>query len=285
MLGHFGDLKGTNKFRHVGALIVASRPAIDPRQAERAAAIISWENIQALEDKYEWYPHEEAPITYRQNSAYSWPVSSDTHPDRLAEAVRQSVTDAAIEQAVGRGRSTRRSETEPLTEYLLTSVPTNRPVDGVFSVAELKAATSWVGLLLHAGLWISLGTKGAGDLLHKFALALKSQRPDSLYINLIGLPAFESPAGAATWRKKQIQDNFEISRLAQTIDDALQEGSPAVELLCSPFPLTGFQSTRAKVRGARYFAQVYVRVAPGQTAEDALRAVLGPYSEDVSIEG
>lgn len=142
MLGHFGDLKGTNKFKHVGALIAASRSAIDPRQAERAAAIISRKNIQALEEKYEWYPREGAPIIYRPNSAYSWPVSSDTHPDRLAEAVRQSVIEAAIEQAVGRGRSTRRSETEPLTEYVLTSVPTNRPVDGVFSVAQFKATTS-----------------------------------------------------------------------------------------------------------------------------------------------
>ena len=190
----------------------------------------------------------------------------------------------SIEQAVGRGRSTRRTEDEPLTEYILTSVPTNRPVDGVFSVAQLKAATSWIGVLLHVGLWIPLGTKGAGDLLHKFALALKSQRPDTLYSNLIGLPAFESADRASSWRKKQIQDNFEISRLASALDDALKAQSDSVELLCSPFPLTAFQPIRAKVRGARYFAQAYIRVAPGQTAKEAFLAILGPFAEDVEIE-
>lgn len=284
IIGHFGDLKGSNEFKHVGSLIVASRPAVNPRQAERTAAILSWENIQALEEQYAWYPREEAPIHYRQNTAYSWPVSQEKHPDERVEAVRQSITEASIEQAVGRGRSTRRTEDEPLTEYILTSVPTNRPVDGVFSVAQLKAATSWIGVLLHVGLWIPLGTKGAGDLLHKFALALKSQRPDTLYSNLIGLPAFESADRASSWRKKQIQDNFEISQLASAVDDALKAQSDSVELLCSPFPLTAFQPVRAKVRGARYFAQVYVRVAPRQTAEAALRAVLGPYSEEVEIK-
>lgn len=285
MLGHFGDLKGTNKFQHVAALIVASRPAVNPRQAERNAAIISWQNIQALEEGDGWYPREEAHIVYRQNTDYSWPVSHDKHPDRLAEAVRRSITEANIEQALGRGRSTRRSEAEPLTEYLLTSVPTNRPVDGAFSVAQLKAATSWIGVFLLAGLWIPLGAKGTGDILHRFVLALKSQRPETLYYNLIGLSAFEGPDGAADWRKKQIQDNFEISCLAQVVDDAFREGVPTVDLLFSPFPLTAFQPIRAKVPGARYFAQLHVRVEKGLTPREALLAVLGPYGREIEIEG
>lgn len=284
MLGHFGDLKGTNNFQHVDALIVASRPAVNPRQAERAAAIITWENIQSLEEQYDWYPREEAPILYRHNRAYSWSVWHDKHPDRFAEAVRHSITEASIEQAAGRGRSTRRSATEPLTEYLLTSVPTNRPVDGVFSVAQLKAATSWIGVLLQEGLWLPLATKGAGDLLHRFLLALKSQRPKTLYSTLIGLPAFESPNNAAAWRKKQIQDNFEISRLAQAVDDALQEGAPTVEMLCSPFPLKDFQPIRAKVRGARYFAQVYVRVNDNESLEEALRRILGDEMGHIEVK-
>jgi hypothetical protein len=40
-----------------------------------------------------------------------------------------------------------------------------------------------------------------------------------------------------------------------------------------------------KVRGARYYAQLYVRTAPGQTPQDALRAFLGPLAEEVEIEG
>jgi hypothetical protein len=84
--------------------------------------------------------------------------------------------------------------------------------------------------------------------------------------------------------KKQIQDNFEISQLANAIDDAIKAKSDSVELLCSSFPLATFQPITAKVRGARYFAQAYIRVAPGQTAKEALLAILGPFAEDVEIE-
>lgn len=42
---------------------------------------------------------------------------------------------------------------------------------------------------------------------------------------------------------------------------------------------------RAKVRGARYYAQLYVRTAPDQTPQDALRAFLGSLAEEVEIEG
>ena len=114
--------------------------------------------------------------------------------------------------------------------------------------------------------------------------ALKSQRPKTLYSTLIGLPAFESPNNAAAWRKKQIQDNFEISRLAQAVDDALQEGAPTVEMLCSPFPLKDFQPIRAKVRGARYFAQVYVRVNDNESLEEALRRILGDEMGHIEVK-
>ena len=42
--------------------------------------------------------------------------------------------------------------------------------------------------------------------------------------------------------------------------------------------------TRPKVRGARYFAQLCVHTAPGQTPQDALREFLGPLAEEVEIE-
>ena len=40
-----------------------------------------------------------------------------------------------------------------------------------------------------------------------------------------------------------------------------------------------------KVQGARYNAQLYVRTAPDQTPQDALREFLGPLTEEVEVEG
>ena len=283
-LGHFGDLKGTNRFSDVNALIVASRPAVKPKIAERAAAIISWKNIEELDPKYEWYPREDCLLRYRHNADYAWIVRQDKHPDPLAEAMRRSVTEDSVEQAAGRGRNVRRSAGAPLTEYLLTNVPTERPLDGVFTLAQFKAVTSWVGVFLQKGLWVSLGSKGSGAILHKFACALRLQRPECLYITLIGGSAFDDAAGAASWRKKQLQDNFEISQLADLVDEALREQHTSVPLLMSDYPLGAFQLVQAKVQGSRYFAQVCVRVEGHETPVMALRRILGDELGEIEVK-
>ncbi|EDM69991.1 hypothetical protein RAZWK3B_00540 [Roseobacter sp. AzwK-3b] len=62
------------------------------------------------------------------------------------------------------------------------------------------------------------------------------------------------------------------------------------DLLVSQFDFqTGTTETaradaRPKVRGARYFAQVYVHTAPDQTPQDALREFLGPLAKEVEID-
>ena len=283
-LGHFGDLKGTNRFSDVNALIVASRPAVKPKIAERAAAIISWKNIEELDPKYEWYPREDCLLRYRLNPDYAWFVKQDKHPDALVEAVRRSVTEDSVEQAAGRGRNVRRNSSAPLTEYLLTNVPTDRLLDGVFDLSQFKAATSWVGLFLQKGIWVSLGSKGSGAILHILALALRSQRPDCLYIPLIGDTAFENAAGASSWRKKQLQDNFEISQLAHLVDEALREQHKSVPLLMSDYPLGAFQHVQAKVQGSRYFAQLYVRIESNETPVMALQRILGDEMEKIEVK-
>ena len=283
-LGHYGDLKGTNDFEKVDALILVSRPAVQPKIAEEAAAIISGKNIVTLGDTQEWYPRKQAAIRYRRAPEYGWDVYHECHPDKIAEAVRGSVTEDSVEQALGRGRYVRRTCERPITEYLLTNVPTKRLVDGVFKAAEFKAVSSWIGLLLFSGIWFSPESKGSSELMHLFALNLKSQRPDSLYISLLGDPAFESAASAGAWKKKQLQDNFELNRLAHTIDDAFINGGSTVGLLQSALPLSDFKVIRAKVRGSRYYARVYVRTEGEQTPAQALECMLGGEFKEIELK-
>ena len=283
-IGHFGDLRGTNDFERVSALVLASRPAINPQVAEEAAAIITGENITTLEDTETWYPRKKSAIRYRDSSEYGWEVHHECHPDKSVEAVRASVTEDTVEQALGRGRNVRRSIEQPLTEYILTNVPTKRLVDGVFKAVEFKAVTSWIGLLLFSGIWFSTESKGSSELMHKFALGLKSQRPDSLYISLLGDPAFESAISAAAWKKKQLQDNFELNRLVYTIDDAFINERGTVRLLQSELPLSGFKVIHAKVRGSRYFAKVYVRTEREQTPAQALECLLGGEFKEIELK-
>jgi hypothetical protein len=222
-------------------------------------------------------------IKWRENEDAGWQVRHVYHPDPTAEAVRAAITEDGLEQALGRGRNVRRTSERPLTEFLLTSTPTNRPADGTITMAQLKAATSWAAAFLEMGFWVASGEKGLGGLLHVFTRTFKAQRPDSLYSSLIGNPAFEGPDAAADWRKKQLDDNPEIGALAREIDRALGAGAKSVEILHTPYPLHDFAPVQAKTRGSRYFARLYVRTGEGQTAVQALTALLGSMADELEI--
>lgn len=282
-VGHFGALRGLNVFEGVSALIVASRTAVGPVQLEETAAVLSGKIISALPAEEKWYPAAKGTIRWRHDPSAGWITKHVEHPDPTVEAVRAAITEDSLEQALGRGRNVRRSKNRPLVEYVLTTTPTNRPVDGTFSRAEFKAVTGWVGAFLELGVWFEGGTKGVGGVLHAFARAISAQRPESLYISLIGNPAFEGPDAAADWRKKQADDNPEIGALIREIDKALGARAESVEILCARYPLHDFVPVQAKVRGSRYFAQVYVRTGEGQTAVEALSALLGPVADELEI--
>jgi hypothetical protein len=271
LTGHFGALRGTNKFESVGALVIASRPAIPPREAEDIAAVLSGaENTSSL--KAGWYLQSPAWIESR-TLGLGWPVAHVRHPNSVVEAVRFAVTEANVEQARGRGRNVRRGLEKPLTEYILTSVPLEHQVDATFSYKELKAATSWPMLMLIAGVWVcdGKGTAVIGEILR----AILSQTRYSLYKTLIGNSAFESPAN---WRKDQIERNFEIRRLCDNVDKALSIGAGSAEILFTSFNLSAFQRVKCKVPGARFYATIYVATPPGESPQEVLRQLSGNIS-------
>lgn len=277
---HFGAERGDNSLESVAALVVASRLAKHPSHLEDMVAVLTEAPVQRLPEDQRWFPKQEGYIVHRDQNA-GWPVPRDFHPDPLVECARRSITEAGLEQALARGRNVRRNESKSLHEYVLTNAPTSRVVDGTFTRAEFEAVAGWIGELLLAGVWVVDG-KGQGVLQPIFR-GICSQRRECLLEYTIGDPAFESPERAAKWRKDQLADNPEIARLVAQIDRKFQNGATSVELLYAPFPLTAFQPVRAKVRGARYHAQLYIRVVGDQTPQEVLRTILGPFAKDVEI--
>jgi hypothetical protein len=125
--------------------------------------------------------------------------------------------------------------------------------------------------------------KGTSFLFHIFR-GLRAQRRDSLYKFIIGDPAFETPEQAAKWRKDQLKDNRLVAELANAIDEAMANCAENVNLLHSPFPVSDFRPVKAKVKGSRYFAQLYVRVESDETPIMALQRILGDEMEDVEVK-
>jgi hypothetical protein len=274
IVNHFGALRGDNSFEHLPCVVVASRQAQHYLMVEDLAALLTSQNIERLEPdnkNFDWYPKERCFLVHRSGET-GWPVYNDYHPDPAAESVRAAITNDNLEQAIGRSRYVRRSS-KPLHEYILTNVATSRRIDGVFTLSELKAVTSWAGVLLHAGIWLSTG-KGMAIIFHIFR-GLLAQRRDSLYSYIIGDPTFETPEKASKWRKDQLKDNSTIAELVTEIDEALAKNWEHINILHSPFPITNFRPVKAKIRGSRYFIQLYVRVEGHETPEMALWRLLG----------
>ena len=269
---HFGEERGNNSLEEVAVLIVASRQAKHPSHLEDMVTVLTEESVQRLPDGQRWYPNKEGFIIHRSQET-GWLIPRDYHPDPLVECARRSITEAGLEQSLARSRNVRRNEGKPLHEYVLTNAPTSRLVDGTFTKAEFLAVASWLGELLMAGIWVADG-KGQG-VLQPILRGICSQRRECLLEYIIGNPAFETPELASNWRKDQLADNPEIARLVNQIDRKLSSGKAYVNILFAPFPLKAFQPIRTKVRGARYFAQVYVRVNDNERPEEALRRILG----------
>ena len=122
-----------------------------------------------------------------------------------------------------------------------------------------------------------------------FNLALKacwliSQRRDLLLIIYIGNPAFETPEQVVKWRKDQISDNRAIEQFVGMLDKALKNRSASVDLLHSSFPISDFVLVKAKVRGTRYFSDVYVRIGFKESAVQALQRLLGQSLQEIEIQ-
>jgi len=293
ILGHFGAITGTNSFEEVNALAVFGRQAVSPEFFEEQTSALTGQTVSDVGEQ-KWYDKTSCPIVYR-DGLRGWSVETDVHPDPLVEAARKSLTAASLEQSLGRGRNVRRSVARPLTEFIITNTPTERLVDGTFSLSEFKAATGWIGAFLSSGIWLQPG-KGA-EILY---FILKAQRLDCLYSNLIETSAFESPEQASNWLKQQLgpkgatsssidqrtnlTEAQATSALHLKITDALTTGAVTVDLLCMPFPLSEFQPVKAKKKSSRYMAQLYIRTPLGQSPEDALINFLGPWSLDIETE-
>jgi len=119
----FGNTAVIERWGDVGLLIVAGRPEPGPTVAEDRAACLQENPIEQLANgggKFmRWYDKREKPLLRRDGE--SFPVQCDAHTHDLAEAFRWLTADAAIIQAVGRGRGVNRDSEAPLQVDILSS--------------------------------------------------------------------------------------------------------------------------------------------------------------------
>ncbi len=157
-LAHFGDITGLDRYRDVATVIVLGRPALARTDAERLAELIQGAPVQTVadEDPVRW-PTAVGGI--RRPDGTGTPVRQPTHPDPLVEAVRRSVTEGSVMQAIARGRGVQRTEDRPVRVVLVNDLALPLTVETVtpwedacpdrLTVAAAEAALTGGALPLH----------------------------------------------------------------------------------------------------------------------------------------
>ena len=118
-LAHHGAVTGMDHWRDVARVVVVGRPAVNRLDGERLAEIIAGGPVGRVQDgEGALWPMVQAGI--RRPDGTGTPIEQPRHPDPLVEALRWSLTEGAVIQAIGRARGVRR--TAPVHVTLLCSL-------------------------------------------------------------------------------------------------------------------------------------------------------------------
>ncbi len=120
---HFNALSGLDRWRSVAGLIILGRTLPAPTTVERLAAAISNRTLAGTRDAAAWwYDRVERRIGLTDGSVHA--MAGELHDDPLAEAIRWTVCEGELIQALGRGRGVNRTAEDALEIDLLTDVVT-----------------------------------------------------------------------------------------------------------------------------------------------------------------
>ena len=148
--GHFYAARGTNQFEGCDSLFVVGTPQPSTRDVQNIARMLYFERDRAFADVW---TTSERRYRYDDGSDKVWtgPASGFWADDDL-QSVLASVREAELEQAAHRARPLHRN----VDVWLITNLPTNLPLDGLYSLSEIfgtplgTSVWEWDRFLEHA---------------------------------------------------------------------------------------------------------------------------------------
>lgn len=134
---HFNALSGLDRWGKIGGMVVLGRTLPAPRTVELiATALTGRVPAPNPEDAGWWYPMVERRV--RLAGDRTAPLAMEAHSDPIAEAVRWSICEGELIQAMGRGRGVNRTAATPLEIDLLTDVVLPVTVDALVPWSDLR---------------------------------------------------------------------------------------------------------------------------------------------------
>ena len=134
---HFNALSGMDRWREVAGLMVLGRTLPAPTTVEGlAGALTNRRPLVSRGDVAWWYEREERRIALADGGVHA--VAGEVHADPTAEAIRWSICEGELIQALGRGRGVNRTAETPLEIDLLTDVVLPVAVHEVLAWDEVR---------------------------------------------------------------------------------------------------------------------------------------------------
>lgn len=134
---HFNALSGLDRWGGIGGMVVLGRTLPAPRTVELIAmALTGRVPAPNPEDAGWWYPMTERRL--RRADDRTALLAMEEHADPIAEAVRWSICEGELIQAIGRGRGVNRTAATPLEIDLLTDVVLPVTVDALVTWSDLR---------------------------------------------------------------------------------------------------------------------------------------------------
>jgi len=134
---HFNALSGLDRWGGIGGMVVLGRTLPAPRTVELiATALTGCVPAPNPQDAGWWYPMLERRV--RLAGDRTAPLAMEMHSDPIAEAVRWSICEGELIQAMGRGRGVNRGAATPLEIDLLTDVVLPVTVDALVPWSDLR---------------------------------------------------------------------------------------------------------------------------------------------------
>lgn len=134
---HFNALSGLDRWGGIGGMVVLGRTLPAPRTVELLAmALTGRVPASNPEDAGWWYPMVERRV--RLAGGRTAAIAMEAHADPIAEAVRWSICEGELIQAIGRGRGVNRTADTPLEIDLMTDVVLPVTVDALVVWSDLR---------------------------------------------------------------------------------------------------------------------------------------------------
>lgn len=127
---HFNALRGLNAWADVGTIVVLGRPLPPPQAIEQIHGALfnrvpgvtpsEPDTREQGRRRLPWYDKVAAHLHHADGTAT--PVETEAHPDATCEAIRRSICEDELMQAIGRGRGVNRTADQPLTVHVFSRV-------------------------------------------------------------------------------------------------------------------------------------------------------------------